>query len=137
MSSDHLKKDADTKSDREKQADSEEQRQREREITEARTHTDEVEPLDDTEDVTDDTRREDDDGPDSYHRCHRRGCDKPATFEVLERYQEKTGHGAVEATAVLSQEHTDEESPTNLDLAYKDYVFRVTPLPPMSETDTA
>lgn len=109
---------ADTKNDQEKQADSGEQRQREREITEART-------------------REDDDDPGSSRRCHRRDCDKPATFEVLERYQEETGHGAVEATAVLCQEHTDEESPTNLDLAYKDYVFRVTPLPSMSETDTA
>lgn len=116
------------KNDREKQADSEEQRQRERGITEARTRADEVEPSDDSEDVVDDPRREDDDDPNSSRRCHRRGCDKPATFEVLERYQEETGHGAVEATAVLCQEHTDEESPTNLDLAYKDYVFRVTPL---------
>lgn len=124
---------ADTKDDREKQAKGEEQR--EREITEVGPRGDEVEPPDDTEDMTDDTRREGDDGPDSSRRCHRRSCDKPATFEVLERYQEETGHGAVEATAVLCQEHTDDESPTNLDLAYKDYVFRVTPLPSMSETD--
>ncbi|MFC5280089.1 hypothetical protein ACFPM1_15165 [Halorubrum rubrum] len=126
---------ADTKNDREKQASSEEQRQRE--ITEAPVRAEEVEPSDDTEDVPDETRREDSGSPDSSRRCHRRGCDKPATFKVLERYQEETGHGAVEATAVLCQEHTDDESPTNLDLAYEDYVFRVTPLPSMSETDTA
>lgn len=127
---------ADTKNDREKQANSEEQRQREGAITEARTRADEVEQSDDTEDVTDDTQREDD-SPDSSRRCHRRGCDKPATFEVLERYQEETGHGAVEATAALCQDHADDESPTNLDNAYEDYVFRVKPLPLMSETDLA
>ncbi|SFG86873.1 hypothetical protein SAMN04488063_3158 [Halopelagius inordinatus] len=128
---------ADTKSGREKQADNEERRQREREITEARTRADEAEPPEETEDATDDTRRESDDGPGSSRRCHRRGCDEPATFEVLERYQEETGHGAVEATAALCREHADEESPTNLDLAYDEYVFRVTPLSSMSETDTA
>lgn len=128
---------ADTKSGREKQANDEERRQREREITEARTRADEAEPPDETEDATDDTRGESDDGSDAPRRCHRRGCDKPATFEALERYQEDTGHGAVEATAALCREHADEESPTNLDLAYDEYVFRVTPLSPMDETDTA
>lgn len=127
----------DTKNDREKQADSDEQRQRERAVTEVRTRADDVEQTDDTDDVTDDTRREGEASPDASRRCHRRGCDKQATFEVLERYQEETGQGAVEATAVLCQEHTDEESPTNLDLAYEDYVFRVTSLPSMSVTDTA
>jgi len=49
-------------------------------------------------------------------------------FLVLERYQEETGHGAVKAEAVLCREHTDEESPTNLDGSYEEYVFRVEPL---------
>lgn len=122
---------ADRKNDRDKQADSKEQRQRNRESTEVTTPVDEVEPPDGTEDVTDGTQQEDR-GPDSSRRCHRRGCDNPATFEVLERYQEETGHGAVEATALLCQEHTDEESPTNLDHAYEDYVFRIRPLPSRS-----
>ncbi|WP_209438349.1 hypothetical protein [Natronococcus sp. JC468] len=60
--------------------------------------------------------------------CHRRGCDEPARFRVLERYQEETGKGAVEAEAVLCRRHTREESPANLDGAYEDYVFRVEPL---------
>jgi hypothetical protein len=47
---------------------------------------------------------------------------------VLERYQEETGQGAVEAEAFLCREHTDEESPTNLDGVYADYVFYVKPL---------
>ena len=127
---------ADTKEGREKQAANEERRQREREIREARTRADEIEPPDEAVDETDKTRRVDDDRPDSSRRCHRRGCDESATFEVLERYQEETGHGAVEATAVLCQAHADEESPTNLDNAYDDYVFRVKPLPPTTETDT-
>lgn len=54
---------------------------------------------------------------------------------MLERYQEETGQGAVEATAVLCREHTDDESPTNLDAVYEEYVFRVVPLPATSETD--
>lgn len=128
---------ADTKSGREKQSDDEERRQRERAITEARTRADEVEPPDDTEDASDDTRREADDGPGSSPRCHRRGCEQPAAFEVLERYQEDTGHGEVEATAALCRDHADEESPTNLDQAYSDYVFQVTPLRRPSEADSA
>ncbi|MFD1646301.1 hypothetical protein [Haloarchaeobius litoreus] len=124
---------ADSKEGREKQAGDEERRQRERETTEARTRADEAEPR--TE--TDATRREGDGGSDSSPRCHRRGCDEPATFEVLERYQEETGHGAVEARAVLCRKHTDDESPTNLDAVYEDYVFRVVPLPATSETDPA
>ncbi|WP_293029625.1 hypothetical protein [Natronococcus sp.] len=60
--------------------------------------------------------------------CHRRGCDDPAQFVVLERYQEETGKGAVEAEAALCPTHTDEESPANLDGAYDDYVFRVEPI---------
>ena len=47
---------------------------------------------------------------------------------MIERYQEETGHGAVTAEAYLCRAHTDEESPTNLDGAYDDYVFRVEPL---------
>ncbi|MFC4408623.1 hypothetical protein [Haloarchaeobius iranensis] len=80
-------------------------------------------------------RRGGDDGSASPSRCHRRGCDEPATFEVLERYQEETGHGPVEATAVLCREHTDDESPSNLDAAYDGYVFRVVPLPTTDGTD--
>lgn len=75
----------------------------------------------------DETRREVG-ASDSHLECHRRGCTERATFVVLERYQEDTGHGAVEAEAVLCQEHTAEESPTNLDGSYADYVFRVEPL---------
>lgn len=67
-------------------------------------------------------------GADSPPECHRRGCAEQAMFLVLERYQEETGHGAVEAEAVLCREHTDEERPTNLDGSYDDYVFRVEPL---------
>lgn len=64
----------------------------------------------------------------SSRQCHRRGCDEPARFVVLERYQEDTGKGAVEAEAALCRDHTDEESPVNLDGAYDDYVFRVEPI---------
>lgn len=126
----------DTKEGRENQAANEERRQRERAMTEARTRADEVEPSDDAVDVSDETRREYEDSPNSPRRCHRRECDEPAAFEVLERYQEDTGHGAVEATAVLCQAHADEEGPTNLDAAYEDYVFRVTSLPSTGEQDT-
>ncbi|WP_135805981.1 hypothetical protein [Halorussus marinus] len=60
--------------------------------------------------------------------CHRRGCDNPPEFVVLERYQEETGHGTVEARAFLCRAHTAEESPANLDAAAGDYVFRVEPV---------
>jgi hypothetical protein len=101
----------DTKEGREKQARAEEVRQREREIREARERDDEPQPTD----------------PDAPPTCHRRGCEKPAAFRVLERYQEETGHGAVEAEAHLCRDHTEEESPTNLDHSYPDYVFLVEP----------
>ena len=68
------------------------------------------------------------DAPGSSRECHRRGCNERAQFVVLERYQEETGKGAVEAEAALCQDHTDEESPANLDGAYDDYVFRVEPI---------
>ncbi|WP_138006510.1 hypothetical protein [Halalkalirubrum salinum] len=126
---------ADTKEGRENQADREEKRQQEREMAEARTRADEVEPPVETVDETEGAHGKDDDSPDSPRQCHRRGCDEPATFAVLERYQEETGHGAVEAMAVLCQDHADEESPTNLDSAYEDYVFQVKPLTPTSEPD--
>ncbi len=126
---------ADTKEGRENQADREEKRQREREMAEARTRADEVEPPVEIVGETEGTQREDD-SPDTPRQCHRRGCDEPATFEVLERYQEETGHGAVEATAALCQDHADEESPTNLDNAYEDYVFQVKPLVPTIESAT-
>jgi hypothetical protein len=109
---------ADTKRGREEQARHEERRQREREIEQARERADEPAP------PTDEEAREGVEAP----SCHRRGCDRPASFVVLERYLEDTGHGPVEATAALCAEHTREESPTRLDDAYDDYVFRVEPL---------
>jgi len=102
----------DTKEGREEQARHEVRRQQRREIDEARERGDEAEPPDERP-IT----------------CRRRGCDQPAQFVVLERYQEETGHGAVIAEAYLCRDHTDEESPTNLDGAYDDYVFRVELLP--------
>ena len=81
--------------------------------------------------------RREDGVPDSLPECHRRGCTERATFVVLERYQEETGQGAVEAEAVLCHAHTDEESPTNLESSYADYVFRVEPLQETLEMDTA
>lgn len=60
--------------------------------------------------------------------CHRRECDSPAAFIVREQYREETGQGTVEATAKLCFEHTDAESPTNLDDDFKDYRFEITPL---------
>lgn len=109
----------DTKEGRENQARDEEDRQRERELSEALERGDEPEPPA--------VEEEGDDGP--VPTCHRRNCDEPAAFRVLERYQEETGHGAVEAEAALCRAHAAEESPTNLDGAYADYVFRVDPLP--------
>jgi hypothetical protein len=109
---------ADTKEGREEQAQHEAERQREREIREAVERADEPEPPRETVE------------PDAIPRtCHRRGCEEVPVFVVLERYQEETGHGAVEARAYLCREHTAEESPTNLDGAYDGYVFRVDPLP--------
>ncbi|WP_280587684.1 hypothetical protein [Halorubrum sp. Boch-26] len=101
----------DTKSGRDKQARDEERRQIERDISEARERGDETEPPDD--------------GPVA---CYRRGCTEPAAFEVTERYQEETGKGAVEATALLCADHTAAEAPANLDSAYEEYVFRIEPL---------
>ncbi len=60
--------------------------------------------------------------------CHRRGCSAKPAFRVRERYLEETGQGPVEATALLCQAHADEESPTNLDDAYDDYIFLVEPI---------
>ena len=119
---------ADTKEGREKQADDEERRQRERELSEARERADEPEPTDDPPDP-DGIRRGREERPASTRECHRRGCTETVAFLVLERYQEETGHGAVEAEAALCREHTAEESPTNLDGVYSDYVFRVDPIP--------
>jgi hypothetical protein len=118
---------ADTKEGREKQARDQENRQREREIRDARDRADEVEP----------PRAGEDEAGDSPRTCHRRGCDELAAFVVLERYQEETGHGAVEARAFLCREHTREESPTNLDRAYDDYVFRVDPIAKEGSSDEA
>jgi hypothetical protein len=111
----------DTKEGREKQAQNAERRQRERELSEARERADEAEPP-----------KEDDEGA---RLCHRRGCNELPQFRVLERYQEETGHGAVEAEALLCRAHTREESPSNLDGAYPEYVFRVDPLPETQASD--
>ena len=105
---------ADTKRGRNKQARDADNRQREREIRESRERADEAEPPDENSDEP--------------RSCHRRGCTRPATFGVLERYQEETGHGAVEVEAFLCTEHAAEECPTNLDEDYAEYVFRVEPL---------
>lgn len=112
---------ADDKNTRDTQADDAERRQRERELEEALDRADEAEP-------PRTGQNEVDEYSDSSRKCHRRGCDEPATFLVLERYQEETGHGAVEAEAFLCRTHTAEESPTNLNGAYADYVFRVEPI---------
>ncbi|WP_380676001.1 hypothetical protein [Salinigranum sp. GCM10025319] len=117
----------DTKRGREEQARHQERRQREREIEQARERADEREPPTDRSTEGDETGTEDA-GPSGGQTCHRRGCDRPAAFLVTERYLEDTGHGAVEATAELCRDHTAEESPTRLDDAYPDYVFRVEPL---------
>jgi hypothetical protein len=101
----------DTKAGREEQARHETKRQQRRELDEALERSDEPEPPDERP-IT----------------CHRRGCNERAAFVVTERYQEETGHGAVTAAASLCRAHTDEESPTNLDGVYDDYVFRVEPL---------
>ncbi|WP_049985002.1 hypothetical protein [Halobellus rufus] len=111
---------ADTKEGREKQAADEDRRQRRREITEALARADEAEPA---------ILGEDGEPPDFPLTCHRRNCEEPAEFLVLERYQEETGQGAVEARAALCRAHTREESPANLDGVYDEYVFSVTPLP--------
>jgi hypothetical protein len=119
----------DTKQGRDKQARDAEKRQRERELEEARERADEPEPPQDVPDVTEEALRETGGPEDAPRTCHRRGCDEPAAFVVVERYLEDTGHGSVTAEAFLCRDHTAEESPTNLDHAYPDYVFRVAPLP--------
>ena len=116
---------ADTKRGRDKKARDADNRQRKRDIEESRERADETEPPDEDRDETRPTGDESSDGPRS---CHRRGCTRTATFAVFERYQEETGHGAVEVEAFLCTEHAAEEAPTNLDEDYDEYVFRVEPL---------
>jgi hypothetical protein len=117
---------ADTKRGREEQARNAARRQREREVEQARQRRDEPEPS--RERAGDETSEDE-----TPTHCHRRDCDEPATFLVLERYLEETGHGAVEARVALCRDHTAEESPTRLDDAYADYVFRIEPLPGTAE----
>lgn len=121
----------DTERNRDEQA-REEDRRRGRALDRA----DDAEPPHDEQAESDGTQRGADKHSNSLPECHRRGCDEPATFVVLERYQEDTGHGAVEAEASLCREHTAEESPSNLDGVYADYVFRVEPLPGTVTADT-
>lgn len=120
---------ADTKKGREKQARNAENRQRALEVEQARDRGDEAEPPRDDHDEAEASLREETDDTGSPRECHRRGCTEPVRFVVLERYQEETGQGAVEAEAFLCQAHTAEESPANLDGAYSEYVFHVEPLP--------
>ncbi|CCQ35846.1 uncharacterized protein Nmlp_1651 [Natronomonas moolapensis 8.8.11] len=131
---------ADDKRGRERRANGAEQRQREREATEDRERGEEAEPPDDGEaddgeaddgeadDATGGIQRGDGAYPDPPHECHRRGCDEQASFVVAERYREETGQGTVRAEAHLCRAHTDEESPSNLDSAGEDYVFRIDPI---------
>jgi hypothetical protein len=42
----------------------------------------------------------------------------------------------VESEAALCREHTAEESPTNLDGVYPEYVFRVVPISETRTSDT-
>ena len=128
---------ADTKKGRDKKAHDAENRQRKRELEQERDRADEVEPPQNEQNEVNEVHREGAPSGDSSQECRRRGCNKLAAFLVLERYQEETGHGAVEAEAALCGEHTAEESPTNLDGVYTDYVFQVTPLPETSTPDTA
>ncbi|WP_435157028.1 hypothetical protein [Haladaptatus sp. DFWS20] len=123
---------ADTKKGRDKQARDAENSQREWEVEQALERSNETEPAPDEPDVTE-AQDEDSENSASPPACHRRDCNEPAAFVVLERYQEETGHGAVDAEAFLCRKHTAEESPTNLDGVYAEYVFRVEPL---SEMDT-
>lgn len=128
---------ADTKRGRDKQARDAENRQRERDIDQALDRADEAEPPRDERDEAAEAHRDESERSDSSRECHRRGCNEPAAFVVLERYQEETGHGAVEAEAVLCREHTAEESPTNLDGTYPGYVFRVEPFPKAGDSNGA
>lgn len=125
---------ADTKRSRDKQARDEEDRQRKRALEQALDRADEPEPPRDGQSEVEGD--EADEYSDSPGECHRRGCNEMAMFVVLERYQEDTGHGAVEAKAALCREHTAEERPTNLDGVYPDYVFRVDPIPGTVPTDS-
>lgn len=109
----HFLRMGDTKSGREHQAKHAEKREQQRALEEELARADETPP-------------EEADGPPV---CHYRGCTDLATFRVIERYQEETGHGAVTAEALLCQAHADDESPTRLDDAYPEYEFRVEPLP--------
>lgn len=112
----------DTKRIRDQQAQNAEDQQRDQEGHRTRDRAAETASDGGQDDLTG-IQRENGDS----RECHRRGCTRSARFVVLERYQEETGHGAVEAEAVLCREHTAEESPTNLDSAYSDYVFHVEP----------
>ncbi|WP_255198721.1 hypothetical protein [Halorarius litoreus] len=109
----------DTKAGRERQALKAERQQRDRELQEALARVEEAEPALD-------------EGP---RICHYRGCTELATFLVVERYLEETGHGSVTAEAAMCQAHADDESPTNLDHAYSGYLFKVEPLPALFELD--
>jgi hypothetical protein len=109
----------DTKRGREEQAAHENRRQRELDVARALAAARDPEA----------EAREPAEDPDWPPACHRRGCNRMAAFVVRERYQEETGHGAVEAGALRSPEHTGEERPTTLDRADEDYVFRVESVP--------
>ncbi len=127
---------ADDRSGRNEKALNDDRRQRERALAEELDRAEESEPLDQQPDDPSVTPREGGSDPATTRECHRRGCAEPAAFVVLERYQEETGQGAVEAMAALCREHTAEERPTNLDGSYAEYVFRVTPIPENGVSDS-
>jgi hypothetical protein len=127
----------DSENDRENGAEPDAESQGGRAKPEARDPSEEAERPRFRGDAGGEAGRDRPDALDPSPTCHRRGCTEPASFVVLERYQEETGHGAVEAEAFLCRDHTDEESPTNLEGVYADYVFRVEPIGEAPDSDTA
>ncbi|WP_328517208.1 hypothetical protein [Haladaptatus caseinilyticus] len=99
---------ADDKKSRNKQSHDEENRQRVWEVEQAHERMDETKSRDEQNEA-DESRDERKENSDSPRKCHRRECDEPAKFVALERYQEETDHGSVEAEASPCQRHTAEE----------------------------
>lgn len=109
----------DTKAGRERQARKAEKRQLEEELREAVDRAEEAEPV-----------------LDDVQLCHYRDCHEIASFRVVERYLEETGHGSVTAEALMCEAHADDESPTNLDRSYSGYLFMVEPLANLESTES-
>ena len=104
----------DTEEGREKQAADADRAQRERALQEELERGGEEPPSPDA---------------DEPQICHYRDCTDLATFRVVERYEEETGHGLVTAEALVCPAHAEGEHPTNLDGASPEYRFFVEPLP--------